>query len=98
MDDAAVLERFQRWFESQCDDDWEHGNGIRIETLDNPGWFIRIYLEGTDVASKPFTAVEIDRTDEDWLRLWIEDEVWTAATGPLNLSEALASFLAWADG
>jgi hypothetical protein len=95
--DEAVLERLQRWFRSQCDGDWEHGYGVHIETLDNPGWSVRINIRDTDLASREFCSVEIERTDDDWLRLWIEGETWNAATGPLNLTEALARFLAWAD-
>lgn len=30
----------ERWYASQCDDNWEHSYGIRIDTLDNPGWRI----------------------------------------------------------
>ena len=30
------------WFQSNCDGDWEHGFGITIETLDNPGWCVKI--------------------------------------------------------
>jgi hypothetical protein len=95
--DEAVLDRLQHWFRSRCDGDWEHGDGVHIETLDNPGWRVRINLRDTDLASRAFASVEVDRTDDDWLRLWVEGETWNAATGALNLTEALASFLAWAE-
>ena len=36
------LEWLFKWFYEQCDGDWEHGKGIRIGTLSNPGWFINI--------------------------------------------------------
>ena len=34
----SPLDFMMRWFASHCDGDWEHDLGIRIETLDNPGW------------------------------------------------------------
>ena len=30
------------WYHSQCDGDWEHGNGVKIGTIDNPGWFFKV--------------------------------------------------------
>jgi hypothetical protein len=27
----------EAWYASRCDGEWEHGYGISIETLDNPG-------------------------------------------------------------
>ncbi len=95
MQDAAVLKRLERWYRSQCDGDWEHSEGVEITTLDNPGWSIRISLVDTDLQSRPFEAIKIDRGEDDWLQVWIEDDVWNAAAGPLNLTEALDTFLAW---
>jgi hypothetical protein len=33
-----LLEQIQNWYAGQCDGRWEHSFGIKIETLDNPGW------------------------------------------------------------
>ncbi|GHB54781.1 hypothetical protein GCM10010331_48120 [Streptomyces xanthochromogenes] len=33
-----VLDRLQSWYSAQCNGDWEHEWGIKIDTLDNPGW------------------------------------------------------------
>jgi hypothetical protein len=43
--DALYL--LQRWYVAQCDSEWEHGFGVEIGTLDNPGWCIRIDLNHT---------------------------------------------------
>ena len=32
----SMMGFLQSWYQSQCDGDWEHEFGIRIETLDNP--------------------------------------------------------------
>lgn len=28
------------WHKLNCNGDWEHTYGIKIETLDNPGWLV----------------------------------------------------------
>ena len=33
--------QLSNWFASQCDGEFEHAYGIRIESTDNPGWLIR---------------------------------------------------------
>jgi hypothetical protein len=98
MSDASVLERLERWYLSQCDGGWEHGEGVQIDTLDNPGWSIRISLGGTSLQSRLFERLRIDRSEDDWVHAWVEEGLWNAATGPVNLTEALSAFLAWAEG
>lgn len=43
----ASAVRLNRWFATQCNGDWEHMNGVKIETTDNPGWWVRIEIDGT---------------------------------------------------
>lgn len=86
------------WFASQADGDWEHGEGIRIESLDNPGWFISISIRGTELESEPFDAVDEERAADDWLRCWRTGSSWEAACGPKNLDEAITRFLDWTRG
>lgn len=33
-----LIDRLEDWYQSNCDGDWEHGFGVTIESLDNPGW------------------------------------------------------------
>lgn len=47
-----TLEVICNWFSSQCDGDWEHEYGIKIETVDNPGWVITIDITYTSLASR----------------------------------------------
>nr|TKK07812.1 hypothetical protein SrhCFBP13529_11555 [Stenotrophomonas rhizophila] len=42
-----ALDRLQKWYADQCDGDWEHSFGIRIDTLDNPGWTVSVDLTDT---------------------------------------------------
>ncbi len=43
--DALYL--LQRWYLGQCDGEWEHGYGVSIDTIDNPGWRLRVELADT---------------------------------------------------
>lgn len=45
-----LLEWLQDWYLQQCDGEWEHFYGVKIETLDNPGWYIEIDLNDTTLA------------------------------------------------
>jgi hypothetical protein len=53
-----IFKEIQNWYTSQCDGDWEHGSGIKIDTLDNPGWTVKINLEDTDIENKPLKNIE----------------------------------------
>ena len=90
------LEQLQRWYLAQCDGEWEHDYGVDISTLDNPGWRLKINLEGTPLSGRPFVRLETHRTDDDWVVCWVEKSCFHAASGPLNLEEALGVFLDWA--
>lgn len=46
---APSLLWLQSWYESQCDGDWEHCFGVRINTVDNPGWRVCVGLSETDM-------------------------------------------------
>ncbi len=30
----------ETWYVNRCNGDWEHNNGVTIESTDNPGWLI----------------------------------------------------------
>ncbi len=93
----SVLNEIQNWFLNQCNDEWEHGFGIKIYTIDNPGWRIKISLEETRLKSESFSRLEIERSENDWIFCWVENKIFNAACGPLNLEEALGIFLKWAN-
>jgi hypothetical protein len=43
------IEWLEQWYEAQCNGEWEHQHGVKIDSLDNPGWWVRISLAGTDL-------------------------------------------------
>jgi hypothetical protein len=90
-----TLELLQKWYENCCDGDWEHTYGVKIDTLDNPGWSIDIDLTETVLELQPFKTVEVDRNDQDWMRCWVDNGVFKGRGGPKNLNEILGVFLNW---
>ena len=86
----------QKWYESHCDGEWEHGEGLVIESLDNPGWMVRISLRGTALESRQFQEISRLEPDRDWIRCWIEDGKFQGAGGPQMLDEILQTFVDWA--
>jgi hypothetical protein len=93
---ADPLSELQEWYAAQCNDEWEHAYGVTIDTLDNPGWRLRIDIRDTSLAERSHERQEIHRNEEDWLVCWVEEEQFNAACGPRNLVEAIALFLEWA--
>lgn len=70
MDGFAYV---QSWYRSNCDGEWEHEFGIRIVTLDNPGWSMEIDL--TETSAEGFTVDRAKRStgEGSW--------VWTSSDG-----------------
>lgn len=91
-----MLRWLQEWYASQCDGNWEHGDSIRITSIDNPGWHVAISLGGTEMEKKQMDVVQVDRTDKDWIYCRIQDGCFTGAGGSGNLEEILKNFYQWA--
>lgn len=98
VSDATTVSVLQDWYASQCDGDWEHRFGVRIETLDNPGWRVKIDLAGTPLENKLFAEVSVLDPDNDpeWIHCRIAYGAFHGAGGPGKLDEILRQFLAWA--
>ncbi|MFG1863456.1 immunity 53 family protein [Microbispora bryophytorum] len=86
----------QRWYAAQCDGEWEHAYGVKIDTLDNPGWNIAVDLVGTDLEGHAFGWRSLDRTEDDWIHIRSDGRLFQGACGPLNLAEMVAEFAKFA--
>ena len=97
-----LLATLQAWYSAQCNGDWEHHYGIKIDTCDNPGWWVKIDLVGTSLQTKTFAAIShnVDangfQNGPQWLNCRIEGNVWHGAGDETKLSVILQTFLAWA--
>jgi len=85
------------WYARHCNGVWEKTHGIEIETLGNPGWRIKISLEGTELEDKKFQKVSVDRTENDWLFCKVENSLFDSACSTFNVSEGLKIFKNWAE-
>ena len=61
-----ILDWISEWMISECDGDWEHEYGIKIETLDNPGWDVEIDLSYTDLENLHFEYTLVENSEHDW--------------------------------
>lgn len=94
---VSLLEWLMVWYRSMCDGDWEHQNGIRISTIDNPGWSLDVDLSNTYLAGISMPPKMIERSDSDWLFVEIEDDTFRARGGIENLSEMMDTFVAFVE-
>lgn len=90
-----TLKWLQEWYIQNCDGDWEHCYGVKIGTLDNPGWFIDIDLIDTNLEDEEFEKIILQRSENDWIHCHIVDGVFKGYGGPLNLEEIIESFQTW---
>lgn len=68
---------------------------MSLDTLDNPGWSLRIDLYGTDAEHRALDRAKIERTPYDWIYYWVENTKFHARMGPRNLAEGIGTFLKW---
>jgi hypothetical protein len=92
MDAISLLES---WYSAQCNSDWEHAYGVKINTLDNPGWSLIIDLRATSAESRSLSRSKIERTDDDWIHYWVENCQFNAYCGAGNLGETIEIFVRW---
>ena len=87
-----ILKWIQHWYAKHCDGDWEHDNGIVIETLDNPGWRVLIDLAGTDVRADDEKWQWHETSEADWYGYKIENNTFDASGDPSKLEFLLQLF------
>lgn len=94
--DSESLTWLQGWYDAQAKDGWEHRYGVRVSTLDNPGWSVTVDLGETALADRPFETLNLDRGERDWVYCWVEEGRFEGRGGPQNLAEILAAFRTFA--
>jgi hypothetical protein len=84
------------------DGQWEHGPGISISTIDNPGWRIDICLTETPHINLFVGEVADNRSEVDWIFIRTEmrgfQKFLMVACGPDNLEEALSRIFLLLEG
>ena len=87
----------------QCNDDWEHQYGVKIDTLDNPGWSVTVDLTDTNLEGVDFVTVAENAgpgshpEGDDWVLCRVEGGKWLGDGGPSKLSRLVEEFVSWAE-
>ena len=89
---TTILTRFQKWYLTNCNGDWEHSFGISISTLDNPGWNIKADLSNTSLQNLEYDR-QLDNGAFDWLVIKVHDNIFEASGDPTKLETILTIFL-----
>ncbi|WP_411850317.1 immunity 53 family protein [Stenotrophomonas sp. LGBM10] len=92
----TAISLLQKWYARHCDEDWEHSYGIKIDTLDNPGWILAIDLADTEFSEVSLPRNRIDRSEVDWIQSEISQQRYIACGGVFNLEEMVVEFLIFA--
>jgi Immunity protein 53 len=93
MSQADLLARLCEWYREQCNGDWEHGSGVLIDTLDNPGWMVKIDLRETALENEAFETIKIDKGKGDWLWCFKKGQEFNGSGDPSKLPVILEHFL-----
>ncbi|AUG56760.1 immunity 53 family protein [Acetivibrio saccincola] len=92
-----LIKWIEEWYLSNCNNDWEHCYGVKIDNIDNPGWTINIDLIDTPLENKDFKKVEFNRDKNDWFICKVKNNVFQCIGGPRNLGEMLSVFKQWVE-
>ena len=88
-----ALDRLQQWYMNECNGDWEHSFGVKIDTLDNPGWIVKIDLMETKWEDLTLSLTINKRSESDWVQYETVGKQFVACGGPFNLKELIERFL-----
>jgi len=95
---ASELAWLEEWYHAHCDGAWEHAHGIRIDTLDNPGWSVVIDVSGTTLEGCAMPRVARDEGNGDWMFCEVKDKKFEGHGDPRKLREILQLFRDWVGG
>jgi hypothetical protein len=88
----TITKWIERWYASQCDGDWEHEYGVKIESLDNPGWSVKIDLKFTELEEMNLEYQLFEKDENDWYGFSVKDSVYHGAGDPGKLEFLLGIF------
>jgi hypothetical protein len=89
--DNDLIKWIQEWYINQCDGDWEHECGVRINTIDNPGWSIKIDIANIN-CNYEISWRLFENSENDWFGYKIVDSYFDAAGDSAKLEFLLQMF------
>jgi len=94
---TTIIRRICEWYASQCNDVWEHHYGIKIETIDNPGWSVEVDLAGTSLEYETIKRTSAEEGGDRWYYVEIKDCKFQGACDPTYLEHVLNIFVGLLD-
>ena len=88
----------EKWYQHNCDGFWEHSYGIKIETLDNPGWHVKIDLRETDYLYLESKELSEDIADDNWVKCSITNGMFNGFGDCMKLETIIQIFREWVEG
>jgi hypothetical protein len=87
-----MINWIQNWFNDQCNGDWEHNHVIEIESLDNPGWNVKIDFNhtNTELSDIPWSLSE--KSEIDWIGYKVVDNIFISSGDSFKLELILNTF------
>ncbi|WP_373652475.1 immunity 53 family protein [Schlesneria sp. DSM 10557] len=87
-----------KWYHTHCNGDWEQKYGIKLETLDNPGWQLTVDLIHTDLQGRELTRISEGCSPDGhprsprWIHCGIQNNQFQGACSPSQLERLLQIF------
>ncbi|WP_433366812.1 Imm53 family immunity protein [Actinoplanes sp. CA-142083] len=85
------------WYVAHCDGEWEHEFGVRIETVDNPGWNLRVDIIGTEMEGRIATRGRREFEGGGWLIVESDGRSFEASCDAMSLRLAVQEFKKFVD-
>lgn len=87
------MNTLQNWYASKCNGVWEKTNGVKIDTVAEGGWFIRVDLtlaEAESIRSNvELIAKSLDDCPDAWINVRVYDDAIVGGCAPLFLIELI---------
>jgi len=90
--EQSILIWLQDWCTKQCNGEWEHDTGVQIHTVDNPGWWIGIDLEGTEAEAIAYVHPLVETSETNWYFYGFANAKFTASGDLTKLEFLLRKF------
>lgn len=93
----GLLNWLQDWYIQECiiNNNYNSDEIINIDTIDNPGWHIRINLKGIKSTRKILDEINVDNGDDDWVFIKMNSGVFEGVGDKNKLVYILQFFKAW---
>lgn len=92
-----MVEWMQKWYYAQCDGDWEHEFGVKINTIKNDGWAVTVNLIGTVCEGQFFQEVNIRIDETNWYFCTHKEDDFYAECDPNHLTIVIEIFRDWVE-